>query len=452
MDPNISKHLMTSPLKANDLAGLTPEQIMSVTQSGAQQRGQVASMLDAVEGRKLQRKQQEQMERQYKHQREMSEKQFELLQRQDVRQHFNEMFSMGLQMGQRKIEQRKLQLNEQLQNAQLQNNSIERKKLGLELGQLQKKQEMLNGVEGDIQIGPNTSVPKLLAMQNPELFKIGTEYDLKLWELEHGTEDLPTAEKSIRYNADRISWHAQQNYGIDIQPEVAQSDAALMDYHSKIADSTAAIKISGDNVALLSKLFDDESRDKLVDSMIKQSQKKVLDIQQGRGPNVMAELARRDVRLPAMQGLEPANAENLTEEDRFLVDAALKSVRDGQRTPEQAMQVLQEAFKNGEVSENVVRSFEGAFRNAVEDIQNPETETETGVETDVPDSDVNVENKTSASEEPKTTEPKTTKPKKKNKEKDKSNPYAETGGALLFKNLMNLPETVQSELRERMLK
>jgi len=181
----------------------------------------MAQVIDAMKGRQLQREQMDQMERHYEHQRDMAQKQFELMQRQEVRADITQAFNMFATKASHQLETRRLKLEEQVKTQQMTLTDMQIKQIQQEMKQAEATQEMmtrLNDIPADM---GNSTVPLGLVVLNDNLTKIHMEH---LKSQATRSSDHPTSVKEAEFWAQQI----MHNSGGKVPREAAMIEAFML--------------------------------------------------------------------------------------------------------------------------------------------------------------------------------------------------------------------------------
>lgn len=221
MDSRALQAGVGASLTAADYRGMTADQVRQTQQAGMQQFGMMAQVIDAMKGRQLQREQMDQMERHYQHQRDMAQKQFELMQRQEVRENITQAFNMFATKASHQLETQRLKLEEQVKTQQMTLTDLQINQIQQEMKQAEATQEMMTRLN-DIPIPiAGGTVPLGVVAVNDNLSRIYME---QLKTVAQRSSDHPTSVKEAEFWAQQI----MHNSGGKVPQEAAMIEAYML--------------------------------------------------------------------------------------------------------------------------------------------------------------------------------------------------------------------------------
>jgi hypothetical protein len=286
MDRQALQSAVGTGLTAADYRGMSADQVRQTQQIGMQQFGMMAQIIDAMQGRQLQREQMQQMERHYEAQREMAEKKFELMQREEVRAEVTQAFNMFATKASHELEKRRLTLEEQLKTQQMTLTGMQINQLREQISSAKGMRETFGKLTTPVRVG-NSMVPLGVVLQDDNLTKIYIE---QIKAEAHARSDLPAALREVDEIANRIMAVAP-----NIGEHAAKADAYLLAQMKDIPSLDNFIQMASNSPRLMRLLKDEKAMAEFYE-VARQLEINVRnDILIGKGPNAMN---RPDLGIP----------------------------------------------------------------------------------------------------------------------------------------------------------
>jgi hypothetical protein len=329
MDRQALQSAVGTGLTAADYRGMTADQVRQTQQIGMQQFGMMAQVIDAMQGRQLQREQMAQMERQYEAQREMAQKQFELMQRQEVREQISQAFNMFATKASHHLERKRLQLDEQLKTQQMSLTGLQIKQIQQEMKESEAIQDYLERLDTSLPLGGGTA-PTGFILKHPAALEM---YKAELQARQSTESALPAKEQEILSIARDIMTASKGRVPL----EVAKIDARIFQSMKDIPSPTDFVRIVAEAPMLMRLLRDEEAVIQFWQRLTKPVTTEMTRILMGESEN-----AREYSRL--YQDVEPPNFD-VEEELAALADAEAAIAEIAARVPDMTRDQILDLIK-----------------------------------------------------------------------------------------------------------